>query len=94
MPRELTERMAFVEAQWHDLDRRMENQEDAADANKKEIIAAVNALSGKLDKVVEEKISQLWDDKNKREGAIGSLLALSSAFGGLIVAGFEWLMRK
>lgn len=98
------ERVAFLEANYTSLDRRAVDHErnDAerfersfkfVQGMKEEILGAVGGISEKFD-TLEEKVSALWDDKNKREGAFGLSKVLAGTLGGVIVAALDWIIKK
>lgn len=101
---EIAERIAILEANSINLDRRADAHERNDDDRfnrtlsfamgmKTEILAAVGNVNEKVD-TLSEKVSTLWDDKNKREGAFGLSKIMVGSAGGLIVAAIDWFVKK
>ncbi len=101
---ELPERLAYLEANYGNLDRRAAEHEkndterfertfSFVKGMKTEILEAVGVVDSKISPLA-GRVNELWDEKNKREGAFGLSKLVAGAGGGVIVALIEWAAKK
>jgi len=94
--RELSERVASLEANYIALDRRASQHEDNDNERfdrhmsfsvgmKNDILAAVSGVNTKVD-LLDKRIDVLWDDKNERQGASKASKYIANSISGVIGA--------